>query len=87
MSFIEGFDLHHHQFKRTRSNYPKIKKILCIGLFCLSISMYVSSSSVEDEVSILNQQAKLVKSKKVKTESINQDYYKKAYGVNITPSL
>ena len=64
-----------------------MKKLLCIGLFCLSIGMYISSSSVEDEVPILNQQAKLVKSKKVKTESVNQNYYKKAYGVNVTPSL
>ena len=81
MNFIESFDLHHHRFQRSKRLYPIFKKTLSVLLFAL----YTTSTSTEQEATILDQQAKLVKSKAAHTiDAQAHDYYQQAYGVELT---
>ena len=85
MNFIESFDLHHHRFQKSKRLYPIFKKSLSVLLFALSIGLYTTSTTTEQEAIILDQQAKLVKSKAAHTiDAQAQDYYQQAYGVELT---
>ncbi len=87
MNFIKIFDLHHHSFKRSANHYPKLKKLLSVLLFVLSIAMYATGNEEEPQFDILSQQARLVKSEKqnLPQSKLGKNYYEQAYGLKLTP--